>query len=176
MSNWFVFHVQTGEEHKACEFLNKLFNKEESVAFVPQVEIVIKNSQSIRKELRPMFPGYVFTDSILDERIFVNLAYKYARFSKCIFYLLGGEDINYMKLSEDEKEFLLGFCNVDYIVEDSKGFIVGDKVFVTCGPLQGRESVIRKINRHKRRAEIELMWFGDLRRVSVALEIVSKGK
>jgi transcriptional antiterminator NusG len=83
MSSCFVFHVQTGEEHKACEFLNKLFDKEESVAFVPQVEIVIKNSQSTRKELRPMFPGYVFTDSIFDERVFVNLACKYARFSKC---------------------------------------------------------------------------------------------
>ncbi|MCX8131472.1 MAG: hypothetical protein N3I35_15440 [Clostridia bacterium] len=47
-------------------------------------------------------------------------------------------------------------------------------MFVTTGPLQGRESIIRKINRHKRRAEIELMWFGDLRQVSVALEIVCK--
>lgn len=176
MSNWFVFYVQTGEEHKACELLNKLFDKEESVAFVPQVEIVIKNSQSIRKELRPMFPGYVFTDSIIDEKTFINLAYKYARFSKCIFYLLGNKNMNYVKLHEDEKEFLLGFCNNEYIVENSKGFIVGDKVSVTSGPLQGRESVIKKIDRHKRCAEIELRWFGDLRRVSVALEIVSKIK
>ncbi|OPX43934.1 hypothetical protein CLHUN_21770 [Ruminiclostridium hungatei] len=176
MSNWFVFHVQTGEEHKACEFLNKLFDKEESVAFVPQVEIVIRNSQSIRKELRPMFPGYVFTDSILEERIFIDFACKYARFSKCIFYLLGDGNRKYVKLSEDEKKFLLGFCNDEYIVENSKGFIVGDKVVVTSGPLQGRESVIKKINRHKRRAEIGLIWFGELRRVSVALEIVSKSK
>jgi transcriptional antiterminator NusG len=166
--------VQTGEEHKACEFLNKLFDKEESVAFVPQVEIVIKNSQSIRKELRPMFPGYVFTDSILNERVFVNLAYEYARFSKCVFYLLGDKNINYVKLSEDEKKFLLVFCNDEYIVEDSKGFILGDKVFVTSGPLRGKESVIRKINRHKRRAEIELIWFGQIRHVCVALEIMSK--
>lgn len=176
MNNWYIFYVKTGSEQTACDFLNKLFDKEESVAFVPQVEIVIKNSQSIRKELKPMFPGYVFTDSILEERIFVDFAYKYARFSECIFYLLGDGNINYVKLSEYEKKFLLGFCNDEYIVEDSKGFIIGDKVFVTSGPLQGRESVIKKINRHKRRAEIELMWFGDLRRVSVALEIVSKVK
>lgn len=176
MSNWFVFHVQNGEEYKACKLLNKLFEKNESVAFVPQVEIVIKNAQSIRKELRPMFPGYVLADSILDESIFVDLAYKYARFSNCIFYLLGDKNINYIKISEDEKKFLLSFCNDDYIVEDSKGFIVGDKVFVTSGPLQGRESVIRKINRHKRRAEVELVWFGDLRRIGVSLEIVTKVK
>lgn len=174
MSNWFVFRVQTGEEHKACELLNKLFDKEESVAFVPQVELVIKNSQSIRKERRPMFPGYIFTDSILDERVFVDLAYEYVRFSKCVYYLLGDGNVNYVKLSEDEKKFLMVFCNDDYIVEDSKGFIVGDKVFVTSGPLLGRESVIRKINRHKRRAEIELIWSGQVRRVCVALEIMAK--
>lgn len=168
--------MQTGEERRACEFLSKLFDQEESVAFVPQVEIVVKNVQSINKKLRPMFPGYVFADSILDERIFANLAYKYARLSKCIFYLLGNRNMNYAKLSEDEKKFLLGFCNDEYVVKDSKGFIVGDRVFVTSGPLQGWESLIKKIDRHKRRAEIELMWFGDFRRVSVALEIVSKMK
>ena len=176
MSNWFVFHVKTGEDHKACEFLNKLFNKEESEAFVPQVEVVFKNSNSTRKELRPMFPGYIFTNTILEERIFMDLTYKYVRFSKCIFYLLGDRNANYGKLSEDEKEFLLSFYNDQYIVEDSKGFIVEDKVFITSGPLKGRESVIKKINRHKRRAEIEFLWFGSFRRVNVALEIVSKAK
>ncbi|ACL75987.1 transcription termination/antitermination NusG family protein [Ruminiclostridium cellulolyticum] len=85
MNNWFVFRVQIGEEYKACEFLNKLYDKEESVEFVPQVEVVTKNSQSIRKELTPTFPGYVFTGSILKEKTFVDLAYLYARFSKCVF-------------------------------------------------------------------------------------------
>lgn len=174
MSNWFVFRVKTGEEYKACEYLNRLYNKDESVAFVPQVEIIIKNSQSIRRELKPMFPGYVFTDSVLEESIFIDLANRYARFYTCVFYLLGDGRGYYAKLSEDEKRFLLEFCNDEYIVEDSKGFIIGDKVYVTCGPLQGRESIIKKIDRHKRRAEIELMWFGDIRRVSVALEIVKK--
>jgi len=38
---------------------------------------------------------------------------------------------------------------------------LGDKVFITdrCRAM----SAIKKINRHKRRAIIELMWLGDLR-------------
>lgn len=59
-------------------------------------------------------------------------------------------------------------------MEDFVGFIRGDRVFVTLGPLQGRESVIRKIDRHKRRAKIELEFMGDRRIFDVALEIVSK--
>lgn len=42
MSNWFVFHEQTGEERKACELLNKLLHKEESVAFVSKMRQCLK--------------------------------------------------------------------------------------------------------------------------------------
>ena len=79
-----------------------------------------------------------------------------------------------MKLSEDEKNFLLGFCDDEFIVEDSIEFIEGDKMFVTSRPLKDRESVIKKIDRHKRCAEIELEFMGGQRRVSMALNIVSK--
>ena len=174
MSNWFVFYVQTGREQTACDFLNKLFNKEESNAFIPQVEMIFKNSKLIRKELKPMFPGYVFTDSILDEKPFLIKANEYARFSKCIFGLLGSKNIDYIKLTNDEKDFLLDFCDDEYVLEESKGFIIGDKIFVTSGPLEGRESIIKKIDRHKRCAEIEMMFLGDIRRISVSLEIMSK--
>lgn len=174
MGNWYVFHVQTGKEQTACDLLNKLFDSEESSAFIPQVETIFKSSKLIRKELKPMFPGYIFTESILEEKIFVTQTYKYARFSKCIFNLLSNDTFSNIRLSEDEKNFLLGFCNDKYIVEESIGLIDGDKVYITSGPLKGRESIIRKIDRHKRRVEIELMYFGDIRRISVSLEIVAK--
>ena len=174
MSNWFVFFVKTGSEYAACEFMNKLFNKDESTAFIPQVELIYKNSRLIRKELKPMFPGYVFADSALDERTFITNAYKLVRFSKCIFSLLGGKNIGCIKLGENEKKFLLSFYDDGYVTEESKGFIIGDKIFVTSGPLKGRESMIKKIDRHKRRAEIETIFLGENRRISVSLEIISK--
>ena len=174
MSNWFVFYVQTGREQTACSFLNKLYDKNESVAFVPQVELIFKNSKFVRKNLKPMFPGYVFTESIIEGSAFITQTYRFVRFSKCIFKLLGNKNLNYIKLDENERSFLMGFCDNEYIVEESIGFIKGDNVFITSGPLKGRESVIKKIDRHKRRAEIEMDFMGYLRRVNVALEIVSK--
>ncbi len=174
MGNWYVFYVKTGREQTACDFLNKLLNREECNAFIPQVELTFKNSKFIRKELKPMFPGYVFIDSILDEKTFIIQAHKLTRFSKCIFKLLGSENADCMKLTEEEKNFLLSFCDDDYVTEESKGFIIGDKIIVTSGPLEGRESIIKKIDRHKRRAEIEFKFLGDIRRISVALEVISK--
>jgi len=173
MSNWYVFFVQTGQEQTACDLLNKLFDIDKSVSFIPRLDITFKRAGLVRKELKPMFQGYVFIDTILDEKTFVTLAYKYARFSNCIFKLLGNR-IGYMKLHNKEKEYLLGFLNDEYITEESKGFIVGGKVIVTTGPLKNRESIIKKIDRHKRQADIEFLFLGDVRRIRIPLEILSK--
>ncbi len=174
MSNWYVFYVQTGREQLVCDYLNNVMNREESIAFFPQVELIFKNSKVVNKELKPMFPGYVFMDSVLDEKTFITQTHRYSRFSRHIFKLLGNENIDYMTLTKEEKNFLLGFCYDGYVAEESKGFIAGDRIYITSGPLKGKESIIKKINRHKRRAEIEMICFGDKRRISVSLEIISK--
>lgn len=173
MGDWFVFYVQTGREQAACTLLNKILKEDESRAFIPQVEYVFKNSKFLRKELKPMFPGYVFTDSVLEEKTFVSKAYSISRLSTCIFRLLGN-NLEYMKIDEDEKKFLTSFYNSNYIAEESKGFIVGDKTIIASGPLKGKENIIKKIDRHKRRAEIEMTCLGAGKKMNVSLEILSK--
>lgn len=176
LSNWYVVFVQTGQEMVACNTINKLLSKKEASAFVPQIELIYKRSNHIVKYLKPMFPGYVFTESTLGTIDFLSYVSKILRFSKCIFYILGKNALEYMKLGEDEKKILLGFCNDGHIVEDSVGYIKGDNILITSGPLMGRESIIKKIDRHKRLAWIELDFLGDVRLIKVGLEIVSKVK
>lgn len=55
-----------------------------------------------------------------------------------------------------KKRFLLVFCADGYIAEESKGFIIGDKIIATSGPLEGRESIIKKIDRHKNVQKLKL--------------------
>ncbi len=174
MSNWFIFYVHTGREKTVCDYLNEILDDKKSFAFVPQVEIIFKNLKQTRKELKPMFPGYVITETIIDARSFINQTSRKVRSFKHIINLLGKENPDYMALCEEEKKYLLEFCNDDCIIRESVGFIEGDRIYVASGPLQGRESVIKRIDRHKRRAEIELEFMGNLRRVYVALEIVGK--
>lgn len=52
--------------------------------------------------------------------------------------------------------------------------MVGDRIQILDGSLKGLESIVRKVNRHKRQAWIEIEFMGDIRLVSVALEIVEK--
>ena len=47
-------------------------------------------------------------------------------------------------------------------------------VMVTDGPLKGHEALIRKINRYKRVAYLDMRMFGRTKTIKVGLEIVRK--
>lgn len=80
-----------------------------------------------------------------------------------------------MPLAPDEAAWLNAFTDVEtHVVQMSEGFIEGDRVLVTRGPLKGHELEIKRINRHKREAELEVPILGRTKRIKVGLEIVSK--
>ena len=65
-------------------------------------------------------------------------------------------------------------CRNGILIEISRGVIRNGAPVITSGPLKGRERLIRRIDRHKRTAEIEIPFAGDKRRVTVGLEIYEK--
>lgn len=77
-------------------------------------------------------------------------------------------------LSEEEKNFLLSFGGNDQIVKMSRGTIEGSQVKILSGPLIGKEGLVRKIDRHKRKAYLEVEMFGRMQRVQVGLEVMMK--
>ena len=56
----------------------------------------------------------------------------------------------------------------------SVGMIEGDKIIVREGPLIGMEGMIKRIDRHKRMAVLEVELFNRISEVKVGLEIVEK--
>ena len=81
-----------------------------------------------------------------------------------------------MPLDEAEVRFLLEFGMGEQIVSMSEGIIENDNVVVITGPLKGNEGLIRKIDRHKRRAYLEIEMFGRKIETQVGLEIVARYK
>lgn len=73
-----------------------------------------------------------------------------------------------------ETPFLKQLCPDGNLVGMSRGIIRHGIPIVTSGPLQGKEHLIRKINRHKRTAEIEIPLEGKKKWVTVGLEIYDK--
>lgn len=169
-SNWFVFFVQTGRENKVCEYLNQ----EKMFAFVPLVEDISKFARRLGREIKPMFRGYVLVESDLDGLSFIKATRELRRRNRYIIRLLGTEHPDHMTLEQEEKEFLLSFCDDEHVVRKSIGVIEGDKVIINSGPLVGEESKIIKIDRHKRKAIIKIPILGDIRNIDVPLEIITK--
>lgn len=73
-----------------------------------------------------------------------------------------------------EFPYLKELCDNGSLIGISKGVIKNGTAVVTSGPLKGRESLIRKIDRHKRTAEIEIPFGRGKKQITVGLEIYEK--
>lgn len=121
-------------------------------------------------EERLLFPGYVFVTTDRIDEVAQHLR-ELPMFAKVV----GGHDEQYVPLEPQEVAWLQALTNVDsHVVELSCGVIEGDEVKIWKGPLKGQEARIKKIDRHKRLAYLEMHMFGRTKVVKVGLEIVSK--
>lgn len=129
---------------------------------------IFKSNGSYEKRIQPLFPGYIFviTDTI---DAFYDELKKVDGFKRVL-----KEGDFFTPISKEEAAFIAGFTDDDYNIGMSEGYILDSKVYITSGPLLGREGVIKKIDRHKRLAIIELYFMGQPQLVRMPLEIVSK--
>lgn len=166
---WYVVQVCTGtEEGIRTQCLKKLSPPALKDCFIPYYEEKKRFKGEWHTRQRILFPGYIFAVSEEIETLRDQL--------KTIIgltKLLGtGDEIT--PLTEREEAFLLSFGGEEQIVRMSEGIIENDKVKIISGPLKGKEAYIRKIDRHKRKAWLELPMFGRTQRVEAGLEITAK--
>lgn len=166
---WYVIQVRTGKEEEIQLQCEKLIEKEVlERCFIPYYEQMKRYQGKWHKERRILFPGYVFLVS--DAKELLPFALK--RVIGLTKLIGTGDEI--VSLTEEEVDFLMEFGREEQVVAMSKGIIVDDKVMIQSGPLKGNEGLIKKIDRHKRKAWLELELFGRTVETQVGLEIVEK--
>ncbi len=168
---WYVIQTVTGQELSICQRLKAVLDPDSYVrCFVPMVEKVERRQGQSDVLRSPLYPGYlmVITDQV--DRIRRTL-WKVSSFKRL---LRNGREIK--ALEADECQLLNHLLNEDAIIELSKGLIVGDRITVTDGPMLAQEGRIRKVNRHKRYALVDLPMMGQVIQVRLPLEIVSRTK
>lgn len=166
---WYVIQVTTGmEENIKCQ-CEKLINTEIlQRCFIPYYEEKKKYQGSWQTETKVLFPGYVFlvSDHILELQKSLHRVIGLTK-------LIGvGDEI--IPLAGQEVTLLKRLGKDEQVVEMSVGVIENDRVQILEGPLQGMEGNIRKIDRHKRKAWIEVEMFGRVMEMQVGCEIVEK--
>ena len=166
---WYVVQVRTGtEENIRIQCQKRIPETILTRCFIPYYE----EKKRIRGEWvtlkKVLFPGYVFmvTDDL--EELYLQL-----KDVTGLTRLIGtGDEI--VPLTSEEEEFLRRMGGEEQVVRMSEGVIEGAQVYITTGPLQGMEGYIRKIDRHKRKAYLEISMFGRIQSVQIGLEIVKK--
>jgi transcriptional antiterminator NusG len=178
VKNWVILFTRAGSEKKLVRTLKEKLNTDEYLPFLPTKEIPRRTKGVILKERKTLFPGYVFiqtgieagsiaeklksnlTDIILHKNIYSILHY--------------GDNKNDVVLREQERLYWEHLLDSDFCVTGSTGFIEGDAIRIISGALVGMESKIKKINRHKREAVVEMEIMGAVREVRVMLEVLEK--
>ena len=166
---WYVMQVRTGsEENIQLQCQKDISSDVLEDCFIPYYEEKKNIKGEWKTQRKILFPGYVFLDSRQVVRLYSNLQ----QVSGLTKLLKTGDEV--VPLTKEEVHFLKTFGGEEQIVAVSEGIIENSKVIVMSGPLMGKEGYIKRIDRHKRRAFLELPMLGERRRVQVGLEIVSK--
>lgn len=166
---WYVLQVAAGREDELCQKCKEAFlGKEATDIFVPKYVWMKKVKGVRKKEVSPLFFGYIFVESEKPKSLEKQLEILQDVKPVCI----GGE---FCPLQKEEEDFLRQFLGQEKIVSFSIGYLVdGELKVINGGILKEFTEKIRKINRHKRLAEVEVSLFGETKRILAGLEVKDK--
>ncbi len=166
---WYAVQVRTGtEEEIKSQCLKVISSDVLEDCFIPHYESMKRYHGEWHKVKSILFPGYVFLISDDVKELYYRLKNVIG-----LTKILGtGDEI--VPLYKEEIEFLESFGAKKESVKISKGIIEGEQVIVLEGPLKGYEGCIRKIDRHKRLAFLEIELMGRKVETQVGLEIVDR--
>lgn len=164
---WYVIQVMHGEERRTIELVKALVDRTLfQDIFLPEMEVMKRYHGEWHKEHTLMFPGYIFmVTDVIDE---LSLALgQVPKLTKVL-----GTDAIPVALEEEEVLFLRKILNTRHVAEISQGMLVGKCLTIESGPMEGMEAMVKKIDRHKRMAVLEVEMFGRLVELKMGVEVV----
>ena len=178
INNWVVLFARTGSEEELEGMLRENLSVSEFLPFVPKREVSYKRKGITQIVRKPLFPGYIFLQTGMEANLIadnVKIALSNIRENKNIYSLLHyGHDKKDVVVRDEERSYWERLFDENFCIKGSIGIIVGDRTRVTSGALMGMEGSIKKVNRRKSEAVIEMSMMGSTREITVMLEIIEK--
>lgn len=166
---WYVIQVMTGEEKRTVDMCRAIVNEDDcNEFFVPETDRMKRFHGEWHKLRKPMFPGYVFIETELMDKLYEELK-KVPKLTKVL-----ATDRTITPISGREEQLIRSMTNKQHIAEMSLGYIEGDKLTIEEGPLVGMEALVKKIDRHKRIAVLTVSMFGNSTDITMGLEVLRK--
>jgi transcriptional antiterminator NusG len=174
MDNWSVLFVKTGSEKKVMRLLNNVLYDKDYKIFIPTKLEAFRRKGKVKYYTKFFFPGYVFFQFESSVIKFIEDVYPIIKSINEAYRFLSYSDKYDILMRNQEKMALKKLLGVNFCVKNSIGYIDKNNLKISSGSLFGFENMIKKINRHERKAVIELSFLGDMVEVAVPLEIIKK--
>lgn len=173
MSDTYVLFTESGQEQDVLHAVQTWLLRPDERIYCPTRVLVkrVRGRDTVVEQ--NLYPGYLFIDT--DHPMDLLQRGKCSK-GKILFHytrlLLTDRELH--PLSQQEQSLLRHLLGADDTCHMSKGYLEGDQVVLTEGPLIGMEGCIRSINRHKKTAKITTRILDRDVNVVVGLEIVKK--
>lgn len=148
---WYVVHTMSGKE-QACmqQCVRQLAPADYEDIFVPRY-ISRKHFQREWHDVEKiLFPGYFFVDTERIEPV-MDALLKVPQYARVL-----READMVAPITAEEQRFLADMMDEQHIVRYSEGFLIGDRVCITSGPLRDYQGCIRAVDRHRRVARLDI--------------------
>lgn len=166
---WYVIHTVSGLEQKCLQQCEIHIDRESyKEIFVPHYISMKHLKKEWHKIEKNLFPGYLFVDTDRIEHVVDELK-QFRQYTKV---LRNGEVIS--TITEQEQKFLSAMMDEQHLVKYSEGFLIGEKVCITTGPLKNFEGYVRTVDRHRRVAKLEIPIFDRLTPVEVGFGAIKR--
>jgi transcriptional antiterminator NusG len=174
--NWYAVFVRTGKEDEVCDNLKKLYEffspKDQYEVIVPKRGLYEYHEGRKDYVLRTLFPSYV----LIGTNQIIKL-YEIMKNHKSIHIIkLLKNDNFFQEINEREIDSIINLINKEGVIGISDIYVEDEKVNIIDGPLSHYNGIIKKINRRKGRAKIQVDFLNKKCFVDIAIRCLEKYK
>jgi transcriptional antiterminator NusG len=172
--NWYSFFVQSGKEEEIKLFMDRFYALQHLSCLVPKRMIPERKQGKTRHCTKVLFPGYIFIQTGQIHDLYYNI-----KKTPYILYMVNGgihkhdQAANFFTpIPKEQMDWLIQLCGVNGTMGYSDIIIGGNQIKVTSGPLLGKEAMIRKIDKRKSRAKIEVQLLNEVKLIDVGINVL----
>jgi transcriptional antiterminator NusG len=167
---WYVIHTVSGMEEQCRQALERCLEQTDyETMFIPQYIAQKHFKKEWHAVEKTLLPGCLFIESGHVKEV-----------RKCLEKIsqsteeVPADSKTLSPITEEEQKILSGIMDEHYVVKYSEGFMIDDEVIVMRGPLRHAADYVRKVDRHRRLARIEVPLSGELTPMEVGFGAVAR--
>ncbi|MFF0826326.1 antiterminator LoaP [Brevibacillus sp. NPDC003359] len=178
--SWYALFVETGKEDMVRNMILKFINESAIRAIVPKRKLQERKQGRTNEIYKTMFPGYVFVNTKMNEEIYYDLK-RLPKYNRLLIRDKPRDQSNknfhevfrFSEIDEEEMTLILQLIGNEELIDYSTLYVENAKVIVCAGPLKGKEGLIKKIDKRKKRARIVLNILGNEVLLDVGIEVLA---